>query len=68
MERKNKKMQRKLNDIDRGERKLENIRKDSTGTGLIFNLYPAIPMQSKKRRTYVLPVSYNVPLYRKVLA
>ncbi len=68
MERKNKKMQRKLNDIDKGERKLENIRKDSTGTGLIFNLYPANPIQSKKRLTYFLPVSYNVPLYRNVLA
>ncbi len=68
MERKNKKMQRKLNDIEKGERKLDNIRKDSTGTGLIFNLSPVNPTQSKKHRTYFLPASCNGPLYRKVLA
>jgi septal ring factor EnvC (AmiA/AmiB activator) len=47
MIRKEKKRERKLNSIQKNERKLENLKKDSTGTGATRNIYPFAPPQGQ---------------------
>jgi len=45
---KEKKKQRKLNSIQKNERKLEELKKDSTGTGTTRAIYPSAPAQKKE--------------------
>ncbi|MFN2439873.1 MAG: hypothetical protein ABR503_11790, partial [Chitinophagaceae bacterium] len=59
MQRKEKKRDRKLKSIEKGERKLEDIKKDTTGTSTVRELYQFKSIQSKNGRSYDFNLSLS---------
>ncbi len=55
MERREKKRERKLKSIEKGERKIEDLKKDSTNTGANISLYRHGPIQSQLPNVFIVP-------------
>ena len=67
MERKEKKMQRSLRDVENGQRRMEKLKKDTSGTGSIQILYPVSPLKNHAE-IYTLSRTHHHLFYRKVTA